>query len=455
MTNIVKNSNHTIEITNMTPEGQGMGQIDAVPVLVEQAISGELVDIKIIKITKKYAVAKLRNIARPSPDRVEPFCPVFKRCGGCSLQHIGYIAQLRLKTQIVKDAFHSAGLSEPPVIHHAIGMANPLHYRHKAQYPIGEKEGEPVMGFYAKRSHEIVEHADCPVQADIIQKIVAVIRTFLSDHRISIYDETQQRGLVRHLIVRVGYHTGDTGVTLVINGADLPHKKELVVRLMIAVPGMTSVTLNINEQAGNVILGTQNIVIHGKDAISDRLGEARFEISPLSFYQVNPAQTEMLYRKTIAFAGLTGQETVFDLYSGIGAISLLLARQAQQVYAVESLADAVSDAKRNAALNGVTNAEFLAGDAAAAIPELSGRGIHAEVVVVDPPRKGCDARLLDALAAMRTERIVYVSCHPASLARDAAYLSEKGFRVAEVQPVDLFPHTAHVECVARIERNNE
>ena len=452
---IKKNSIHTIGITEITSEGQGIGSLEGLPVLVDRAIPGEVIEVKIIKVTPKYAVGKLLNPVKPAKERVTPFCPVFRRCGGCSLQHIEYQAQLRLKTARVLEEFqHRAGL-ERVNIHETLGMAHPFAYRNKAQYPVGKNANdELVMGFYAKRSHEIIEHPVCEIQPDIMEKIRACARAFLVEFSISIYDETRHTGLVRQIIIRLGRRTGEIMVVVVINGHDLPKKQTLIHRLLSEISGIQSIVLNINQKDTNVILGKENRTIYGEDTITDILGECSFGISPSSFYQINPIQTEILYTKALEYAGLTGTETVFDLYCGIGTIALFLAHKAKKVYGIERGEEAVRDAKRNAIRNGMNNVEFLSGDAGQVFSEMAKQGITADVVVVDPPRKGCDERLLNTIITMQPQRVIYVSCHPATLARDAEYLAQHGFQTVEVQPVDMFPHTTHVEAVVLLQRKN-
>lgn len=449
--NIIKNSRHTITITKLSDEGVGVGHLDGIPVFVEMAITGELVDIKIIKVTKRYAVGKLVNIVQPAVDRVQPFCPVFKRCGGCSLQHVTYRSQLALKTDLIKERIRDIEGFEEPVIHEILGMQTPLGYRNKAQYPVGEKQGEIVLGFYAKRSHEIIEHAVCGIQPGIIDDIVAIIRQFFIDQKISIYHEIRHIGLIRHLMIRVGYRSREVMVTIVINGDELPEMPKLLSCLLTKIPEITSIVLNINKKHSNVILGQQNIIVYGTGKITDMLGAYRFEISPQSFYQINPLQTEILYQKVLEYAGLTGEEIVLDAYCGIGTISIFLADHADKVYGVDVGAYAIRDAQRNAEINSLKNIEFFQGEVKKMIPKLSSQGIHTDVVVVDPPRKGCDETLLETLIAMQPQKIVYVSCQPKTLVRDLKWLATHEWFAVEIQPVDMFPHTTHIECVANIE----
>jgi 23S rRNA (uracil1939-C5)-methyltransferase len=422
-------------------------------VFVNGAIIGEKVRVKIVNLKKTYAVGELHAILQPSPDRVDILCPVGERCGGCSLQHMSYKAQLDFKTNMVKESIKRIGKLEDVLIHHTIGMENALNYRNKAQYPVGAgPEGKALLGFYERYSHKIVDCTSCMIQDETSTLIKNIVRAFIHENNISLYDESTGKGLIRHLMTRTGFKTGEIMVVLVLNGKDLPHKQKLVDNLTTRVPGIKSIVLNVNEKNTNIILGSMNIKIYGEGHITDYIGKYRFSISPLSFFQVNPAQTEVLYNKAIEYAALSGKETVFDLYCGIGTISLFLSEKAKKVYGIEVVEEAIKDAKVNAEINGVKNIEFITGEAEKVVPEVYKQGIKADVVVVDPPRKGCDEALLKTLVSMQPERIVYVSCKPSTLARDLAYLSERGYKAVEIQPVDMFPYTAHVECIVQIKR---
>jgi len=449
---VKKNEVYKIEISGMTHEGQGVGRIDNFTIFVDGPIKGEEVEIKIIEVKKSYAVGKLIKILKASPERVEPPCKVYHRCGGCSLQHMSAEAALKFKTDVVTENIRRIGGLKDVVIHDTIGMENPFNYRNKAQYPVGMQKGEMVVGFYAKRSHDIVNSPVCIIQHSDSDKAKLIVKRFLEENKISIYDETTGKGLVRHIMTRIGFNTGELMVVLVLNGSSLPKQDKLVKMLTEEMPQIKSIVLNVNTAKTNVILGSKNIVIYGDDSITDYIGKFKFNISPLSFFQVNPVQTEVLYNKALEYAGLTGEETVFDLYCGIGTISLFLSEKAKKVYGVEVVEDAIRDAKENAKLNGVNNVEFIVGEAERIIPDMYSKGIKADVVVVDPPRKGCDEVLLETLVNMSPKRIVYVSCNPSTLARDLAFLSEKGFEVLEVQPVDMFPWSSHVECVVLMSR---
>lgn len=470
MTPVRKNEVYTMDITGMTHEGQGVGRIDNFTVFVDGALEGEKVELKIIKVNKSYGVGKLLKIIEVSKDRVAPFCASYQRCGGCSLQHMSYEAGLRFKTGLVKESIKRIGKLEDVVVHDAIGMEVPRYYRNKAQYPVGRDKDSVRVGFYAKRTHEIIDCPTCAIQHSEGDKIKSIVKDFICSNGISTYDETTGEGLVRHIMTRFGFKTGEIMVVLVINGRSIPGQGKLVEKLVKEVPEIKSIVLNVNTKRTNVILGEENIVLYGKESISDYIGGISdsekskkegnsdggfgFNISPQSFFQVNPVQTEVLYNKALEYAQLTGNETVFDLYCGIGTISLFLSRKAKMVYGVEVVEEAIKDAKENARINGVENVEFIVGEAEEVIPQMYRKGIRADVVVVDPPRKGCDEEVLKTLVDMKPDRIVYVSCNPSTLARDLKYLSEGGFCVREVQPVDMFPWTSHVECIVGIHRTD-
>lgn len=455
---IEKNKNYIIDITGMTHEAQGVGRAEGLAVFVDGALEGEQVEVKIIKINNSYAVGKLIKILKPSPDRTEPFCAAYKRCGGCNLQHMDYQAQLAFKTGLVRDALERVGGLKDVNVHDTIGMKKPYQYRNKAQYPVAEIDGRAITGFYAARSHEVIQSEECAISHNESDKIRKIVSNFLIENNITVYDEKTGKGLVRHILTRIGYHTGEIMVVLVINGKEMPASEELVRRLIdgekagMSTSAVKSIYLNVNTQKSNVILGARNILLYGSETIADTIGRYKFMISPHSFFQINPVQTEVLYAKALEYAGLTGKETVFDLYCGIGTISLFLSERAKKVYGVEVVEAAIEDARRNAQLNGVKNAEFIAGEAERIVPELYSRGIRADVVVLDPPRKGCEESLLQLLAEMQPDRIVYVSCNPATLARDLKYLCGQGYKVQEVQPVDMFPWSGHVEATILMTR---
>ncbi|MGE5614379.1 MAG: 23S rRNA (uracil(1939)-C(5))-methyltransferase RlmD [Bacillota bacterium] len=456
---VEKNRNYVVEITDMTHEGQGVGRIDGLTVFTDGALAGEQVELKIIKLKKTYAVGKLINVLKPSPDRIVPFCSVYKRCGGCSLQHMDYNAQLAFKKKLVCDSIERIGGLKDVKVHDTIGMKQPYNFRNKAQYPVASVDGRIVTGFYASRSHEVINSEECRIQDVESDKIRKIVAKFMMEKGIPAYDEKTGKGLVRHVITRVGFNTGEIMVVLVINGDTLPHARELVERLIDGTAAQSSgssmvksIYINVNTENTNVIMSERNILLYGNESITDKIGNYRFMISPGSFFQVNTAQTEVLYSKVLEYAGLNGSETVFDLYCGIGTITLFLSSRARMVYGVEVVAAAVNDARKNAELNGVDNVEFIEGEAEKVAPRMYQKGIHADVVVLDPPRKGCDESLLRLIADMQPARIVYVSCNPATLARDLKYLDAQGYKATEAQPVDMFPWTGHVECIVQIKR---
>lgn len=452
---VEKNKSYVIGITGMTHEGQGVGRVEGFTVFVDGALEGEEAEVKIVKVNKSFAFGKLINILKASPNRTEPFCDAFRRCGGCSLQHLDYKAQLEYKTRLVKDSLNRIGKQVNIIVHDTIGMPEPFNYRNKAQFPVAMENGKAITGFYAKRTHNVIDSLECGIQDRASDKIRKLVRSFIMDKDISIYDEKTGKGLLRHIMTRVGFKTGEIMVVFVINGFDMPCGRELAKMLVSEVPDIKSVFLNINTAGTNIILGNRNIKLFGNDTIADFIGKYKFHISPLSFFQVNPVQTEVLYGKALEYAGLTGNETVFDLYCGIGTISLFLSEKAKRVYGIEVVEDAVKDARRNAAVNGVENVSFSVGEAERVIPEMYAQGIKADVVVLDPPRKGCDEGLLRTITEMQPERVVYVSCNPATLARDLMYLEEHGYSAVEAQPVDMFPWTGHVECCCLLSRTDK
>ena len=451
---VEKNQTYTMSITDIGTNGEGIGRIDGYTVFVEGALPEEVIKVLIVKTKKHFGYGKLLEILEPSPHRVTPACPVAAKCGGCQLQHLSYEGQLAFKTKKVKDHLERIGGFSGISVGYAKGMEEPWRYRNKAQFPVGGKTGKPEIGFYAKRSHRIIDTPVCMLQNEVNDRIVKIIRAFLAEYEIPLYDETIHRGLVRHILTRMGRRTGEIMVCLVVNGRKLPHCDVLVERLR-EIEGMTSIVLNVNTDQTNVILGTEVHVLWGKETIRDYIGDVQFEISPLSFYQVNPLQTQVLYQTALDFAELEGNETVLDLYCGIGTISLFFAQKAKHVFGVEIVPEAIADAKRNAALNSMNNADFAVGAAEDVIPRLyEEKGITADVVVVDPPRKGCDSVLLDTIAAISPKKVVYVSCDSATLARDLAYLCPKGYTIEKVQVVDMFPHTVHVETVVLLSKLN-
>lgn len=442
-----KNDIYEIEITGMTHEGMGVGKVNDMAVFVQGAIEGERVIAKIIKVAKNYSVARVEEWLSVSPGRREPFCPVYKRCGGCSLQHMTYEMQLKFKHRVVTDNLERIGGFRGILVNPVIGMDDPMNYRNKAQYPVGMGDSVPIAGFYARHSHTIIDSESCGIQHAGSEMVRNTVMDAVRKLKIPVFNEETGEGILRHIVTRVSFSTGEVMVILVVAKEEVPGLDKLVQKITGEIPEVKSIVLNVNRRRDNVILGDTVKTVFGADTLVDRLGHLTFHISPLSFYQVNPVQTAVLYDKAVEFAGLTGTETVFDLYCGIGTISLFLAERAGKVIGVEIVPEAVDAAIKNAKVNNISNAEFHCGAAEEIVPRLYEKGARADVVVVDPPRKGCDAALLETMVKMQPKRIVYVSCNPSTLARDLKHLAANGYGIEEVQPVDLFPWTEHVECV--------
>ncbi len=454
-----KNDSIELIIETLGSTGEGIGKKEGYPFFVKDTVPGDRIQARILKVKKQYAYARLEKILEPSPDRIEPRCPVARQCGGCQLQHLSYEKQLEYKQNKVADCLaRIGGLGESvrDKMEPILGMAQPWHYRNKAQFPVGYRKAENsqhtsdkklAIGFYAGRTHSIIDTTHCYIQAEVNERIVQIIREFLEEYQIPAYEEETGRGLVRHILTRVGFATGEIGICLVINGRSLPYQRELCRRLA-EIGGVCSISLNVNEQETNVILGEELIPLYGEPYIRDFIGEVQFQISPLSFYQVNPVQTRALYGKALEYAGLTGQEVVWDLYCGIGTISLFLAKKAKTVYGVEIVPEAIADAKRNAKLNGIENVSFIVGAAEDIAPELE----PPNVIVVDPPRKGCDGKLLETILSVRPERVVYVSCDPGTLGRDVKVLTDGGYRLERVRVVDMFGWGYHVESIVLLSK---
>ena len=443
-----KNDIVTLEIVDCGTDGEGIGKADGFTVFVKDAVIGDTVKAKIMKAKKNYGYGRLMEILKPSPYRVEPVCPSARQCGGCQLQAVSYEEQKVFKEKKLRGHLERIGGFHDLPMEPLIGMDEPYHYRNKAQFPVGRnKEGRIITGFYAGRTHAIIENRDCtlgiPQNKDVLDRVIA----HMEKYNIAPYDEMTGKGLVRHIFVRYGFFTGELMVCLIINGQELPHQKELIEKLC-EIPGMTSISLNINKKRNNVILGEKVKTIWGQEFITDKIGDISYEISPLSFFQVNPKQTWKLYSKALEYADLHGEETVWDLYCGIGTISLFLAQKARFVRGVEIVPAAIEDAKRNAKINNIENVEFFVGKAEEVLPrEYEKNGVYADVIVVDPPRKGCDEMLLKTILKMQPKRVVYVSCDSATLARDLRFLCDNGYELKKVCGVDQFPQTVHVETV--------
>ena len=459
-----KNDTVTIEITDMGIDGEGIGKVNGFTLFVKDALIGDVAEVKVMKAKKSYGYARLMKLVTPSPDRVEPVCSVARQCGGCQIQALSYAKQLEFKQNKVRGNLIRIGGFDEALIDEIMepigGMEEPFHYRNKAQYPVGtDKEGNLIAGFYAGRTHQIIPNLDCALgdagNKEILEKILA----FMKEYGLTAYNEETGKGLVRHVLIRKGFTTKEIMVCLVINGKKLPYSEALAA-VLAEIPGMTSITYSINQENTNVIMGEVICPVWGQTFITDYIGNVKYQISPLSFYQVNPVQTEVLYGQALQYAGLTGEETVWDVYCGIGTISLFLAQKAKKVYGVEIVPQAIEDAKKNAEINGIQNAEFYVGKAEDVLPQYykdyakahPGENALADVIVVDPPRKGCEESVLETMVHMQPERIVYVSCDSATLARDLKYLCENGYGLEKVRAVDMFPHTGHVETVVQLVR---
>ena len=498
-----KNQLLTTEIIDISTEGEGIGKVNGYPFFIKDTIIGDQVESRAIKLKKNYGYGRLEKVITPSPFRVTPSCCFHRQCGGCQIQAMSYEQQLAFKHNKVRNNLLRIGGFGPEeldrIMEPIVGMEEPFRYRNKAQYPIGrDKEGNPVAGFYAGRTHSIIANTECLLGVDENRTILEAILQYMKEYRISAYEEASGKGLVRHVLIRKGFTSGEIMVCLVINPEHmegrireknskrewLPHQKELIERLA-AIRGMTSISVSINCEKTNVIMGTEIHTLWGKERITDtifvrdvdncfaRTGDGiAFSISPLSFYQVNPVQTEKLYSLALSYAGLSGKESVWDLYCGIGTISLFLSGKSSKVYGVEVVPQAIEDAKQNAANNGITNAEFFVGKAEEVLPEFYGRKdavshsagsaeqgregmLHPDVIVVDPPRKGCDEMCLDTMLKMAPDRIVYVSCDSATLARDLRILCDGGYELKRIRPVDMFPQTVHVETVCLLSKLHE
>ncbi|MGG4093468.1 23S rRNA (uracil(1939)-C(5))-methyltransferase RlmD [Paenibacillus lautus] len=491
---VAKNDEVVIDIIGMNHDGEGVGRADGYTLFVQGALPGEKARVKVLKTKKQYGYAKLLELVEPSPNRIAAPCPIYDQCGGCQLQHMNYAGQLEWKRQLVVDNLERIGklrvvreaegagetragsewsgtdgggdieISEtnganPAVsrvdsdqegilVRPTLGMSEPWRYRNKSQVPIGVTEGGLIGGFYARGSHRIVDMETCLIQHEQNDEVVSRVKAIGRMLGITAYNEEMGQGLLRHVVVKIGFATREMMIVLVTNGERIPRVNEWISAIREELPAVVSVCQNVNTRKTNVIFGDVTHILWGREVIHDYIGDVKFAISARSFYQVNPAQTEVLYGKTVEYAGLTGAETVIDAYCGIGTISLFLAQHAKKVYGVEIVKEAIEDACANAELNGMKHVEFEVGASEDVIPRWKEQGIEADVIVVDPPRKGCDPRLLETILEMKPERVVYVSCNPSTLARDLRMLEDGGYRTVEVTPVDMFPHTVHVESVA-------
>ncbi|MDF2539374.1 MAG: putative methyltransferase [Herbinix sp.] len=452
---VKKNDQVEVIIEDIGADGEGIGKYKGYTLFIKDTVVGDHVLVNVMKTGKTYGYARLVKLIKPSDVRVEPRCPIATQCGGCQIQHMDYREQLVYKENKVKNCLQRIGGFSNFTMEPISGMEEPYYYRNKSQFPVGRnKDGSVAIGFYAGRTHSIMDTDHCYIGAKVNIDIVKFIRNFISDYKIEPYDEESHKGLLRHILTRVGYSTGEVMVCLVINGKDFPRKAELVEGLK-KIPGMKSISLNLNKDKTNVILGERIVPVWGEPYITDYIGPIQYRISPLSFFQVNPVQTKKLYEIALDYADLHGDEVVWDLYCGIGTISLFLAQKAKMVYGVEIIPQAIEDAKTNANINEIKNVEFYVGAAEEVLPrKYREENISADVIVVDPPRKGCDQSLLDTILAMAPKRVVYVSCDPATLARDLKYLCEKNYELVKVRAVDQFGHSVHVETCVLLTRKN-
>lgn len=445
----------TLKIEDMGVDGEGIGKLEGFTFFVKDAVIGDTVEAKIMKMKKSYGYARLMKVLEPSEVRSSPRCAYARQCGGCQLQAMDYEAQLDFKAKKVwNNLIRIGGFTDIPKPE-IIGMDDPWRYRNKAQFPFGtDKDGNVVTGFYAARTHNIIPCTECWLGVEENRMILEKIVSHMKKYRIPAYDEKTGKGVLRHVLIRKGFTTGEIMVCLILNGRKMK-ELDVLIRSLREVPGMTSITINVNTKNTNVIMGTEMLPVWGQDYITDYIGNIQYRISPLSFYQVNPVQTKKLYETALEFADLKGDETVWDLYCGIGTISLFFAQKAGKVYGVEIVPEAIKDAKQNARLNGYANTEFFVGKAEEVLPEkYEKEGIYADVIVVDPPRKGCDMAALETMVKMQPKKIVYVSCDSATLARDLRYLCGEGYEVRRVKACDMFPGTVHVETVVLIQRKD-
>ncbi len=451
---VTLHNTYTITIDGLGNSGEGVGRVDGFTVFVPFALPSEVVEVEIDVVKKNYATGVIRRILQSSKHRVEPVCPVYGQCGGCQLQHVTYEEQTRLKTQKVRDIIERIGKTDSSIVKDTLGPSNPWHYRNKMQMPVGEKEGQPVMGFYEIKSHQIVHCTDCAIQEEANNQLATTVYNLLVKEGIEPYNEITGTGVLRHVIGRIGHATtGEEWMLVLVTATKtIPHVEQWIETITKQYPLVKSIVLNYNPQKTNVIMGKENTLLWGQEYITDSIKNLEFRLSPHSFFQVNPQQTTVLYDKALEYADLKGDETVIDAYCGTGTISLFLANKAKKVIGIEIVEPAIIDARENAKRNGFTNTEFIVADAAKAMPDLYKKGVRPDVIVFDPIRAGCKPEVLEAAAAMEPKRIVYVSCNPASMARDMVLLRELGYKVVEVQPVDMFPMSSHVECVALMSR---
>ena len=447
-----KNEEYIVDIIDNGYEGEGIAKVDNFTIFIPGSIKGEKVKVLIVKVTSSYAFGKILEIIESSKYRIEQIdCETYKRCGGCNLRHVKYDKTLELKKETVQNLVNK-NLKTEIEVKDTIGMENPFNYRNKAQYPVGiDKNGAPTIGVFANRTHEVIQIKECMIQNKQSEKIAKYICEFAKENKISVYNEVTKRGLLRHIVIKVGIKTNEIMCILVINGREINNEEILVKELTNRFSNIKTIIKNINTKDTNVILGRENITLYGDGYIYDKLGDYTFKISPLSFYQINPIQTEKLYNLALEKAKLTGKEILFDLYCGIGTIGIFMADKAKEVYGIEIVEDAIKDAKENCKINNITNAKYYAGDTEKLLSNLiENDRIIPDVIVVDPPRKGLDRTTIENIKKIKPKKVIYISCNPATLVRDLSYLEEE-YMIKEIQPVDMFPFTSHVECCALLE----
>ena len=448
---VEKNKEYIVEIIDNGYEGEGIAKIEGFTIFIPNSIKGEKVKILIVKVLKSHAFGKIIEILKKSPNRVETDCTTYKRCGGCDLRHIKYEETLKMKQNAVQSLVNKT-LKTKIEVQNTLGMEKPYNYRNKAQYPVGiDKEEQPVIGVFANRTHEIIPIKECLIQNKKSQELAKFILNFIIENKISIYDEKTLKGLIRHIVTKIGIRTNEIMCIIVINGKTIPKEKELVSKITEKFPEVKTIVKNINMKNTNVIMGKQNINLYGDGYIKDKLGEYTFKISPHSFYQVNPIQAEKLYNLAVESAKISKNDTVFDLYCGIGTISLFIAKYAEKVIGIEIVEEAVADAKENAKINRVENAEFIAGDVEVILDKLiNADGIIPDIIMVDPPRKGLDNKSIENILKIAPKKVIYISCNPATLVRDLSKLEEK-YEIDMIKPVDLFPFSKHCEVLTTLE----
>jgi len=452
MNAIQKNEILEGKVIDLTHEGHGVVKFDRYPIFVPNALIDETIDFKVIKVKKNFAIGKLIDIKEQSKDRIEPPCVYYDKCGGCQLQHMTYEAQLEMKKVQVVNLFQRKAGFKDVIIHDTIGMDNPWYYRNKSQIPVGKNnENKVITGFYRQRSHNIIDMDECLIQDQIHQEVINKLKAWFNELNVSVYNEHKKQGLMRHVVIRTGHHSRELMVIFVTNGKKFKQSDILTERLKQHFPDIISIKHNVNDTHSNVIMGQHSYTLYGKDEIIDTLSDVTFKINDHSFYQINSVQTEKLYQRAIDYAELQGEETVLDTYCGIGTIGLYMAPKAKHVYGVEVVPEAIADAQQNATINQFENTTFVCGKAEEVILKWKAEGIKPDVVMVDPPRKGCDETFLETLLTLNPKKIVYISCNPSTQQRDAQVLAQQ-YKLTQITPVDMFPHTTHVETVAQFER---